>query len=283
MNFNELETREVSVKKLYTGIAPIQIVMVNPTSKMLADFYNTDIEKIKEPVYIKESDDPSTRIDFYYTNHPDFKTEFKGKFSIFIKNGTRVSNSGKKQYIDAFTKTSWANSLSELSANQENAKDFLKLDMKTVREAHPGEEAIYTLLKAYGNLDPKTKPLELNSWNNLVKGDGSELQRFFEHFNVTNNGVNVLMGVKDFKYQDIYTGAYLSLYGKVSDYFKKGVESEYGFKSYFDSYSFSEYEMDAAPQSNEVDYTPNSDSPFISASDSKDEFFTNNDTTESLF
>lgn len=270
MNLQDLEKREftASEKKLFTGIAPIQIKLVNPTQKQLADYLGIDEDKVRDPNYIKDSDDPSTRIDFWYENHPDFNTQFRGKFSLFIKKGTNTSKtSGKKQYIDAYTKTAWASSLSELSANQENVKDYLRLDLSTVRECNSGEEAIYTLLKAYGNLNPKTKPLELSSWSDLVKGKGKELQEFFDYFNNSNGGVNVLMGIKDFKYQDIYTKMYLPLYGKPSDYFKKNVESEYGFKSYFNSYTFSTYESDAAPSADEVedkDYMPSSDSPFIS-------------------
>lgn len=256
MNLNELEIGSSFTggsKKLYMGIAPIQIVMVNPSTKKLADFYNTEEEKIKEPVYIKDGENPSTRLDFYYVNHPDFDTEFKGKFSIFVQGNTRESKSGKKQYIDAFTRTSWAHSLSELSAAQENVKDYLRLDMSTVREAKPGEETIYNLLKAYGNIVPRTKPLELSDFKQLVKGNGKELEDFFSYFNATGAGVNVMMGIKDAKYQDIYTGVFMPLKTKLSDYAKKNIEGEYGFKSYYESYTFSEFIPTEAPESNEVE------------------------------
>ena len=127
MNLNELEIGSASIggsKTLYMGIAPIQIIMVNPSVSQLAEFYNTDVDKIKEPSYVKDGETPSTRLDFYYTNHPDFDKQFKGKFAIFVQGNTRESKAGKKQYIDAFTRTSWSNNLSELSAAQESVKDF---------------------------------------------------------------------------------------------------------------------------------------------------------------
>jgi hypothetical protein len=255
MNYQELEIGSgfsAGSKKLYMGVAPIQIIMVNPSTKKLAEFYNTDEDKIKEPVYVKDGENPSTRLDFYYVNHPEFDTEFKGKFSIFVQGNTRESKAGKKQYIDAFTRTSWAHSLSDLSAAQEKVKDYLRLDMSTVREAKPGEETIYNLLKAYGNIVPKTKPLELSDFKQLVKGNAKELEDFFSYFNTNQAGVNVMMGIKDAKYQDIYTGVFMSLKSKLSDYAKKNIESEYGFKSYYTGYTFTEFIPSEAPETNEV-------------------------------
>lgn len=279
MNLNELEVGSSSQgasKTLYTGLAPIQITLVNPNQKQLAGFFDTDVEKIKEPVYIKDGDDPSTRLDFWYVNHPDSKVELKGKFSIFIKNSPRVAKSGKKQYIDSYTKTSWANNLSELSANQQNlTKDYMRMDMNSVREAMSGEETIYELLKAYGNIVPRTKPLELSDWKALVKGNGRELQDFFTFFNNQNQGVTVMLGVKDFKYQDVYTGRFMRLGTKLSDYDKKNIEGEYGFKSYYDGYMLTQYNAESAPAEDEVDDNPffqdgdsssSSDSPMITAS-----------------
>lgn len=276
MNLQELEIGTgytASSKKLYMGIAPIQIVMVNPTTKKLADFYGTEEEKIKEPVYIKDGEIPSTRLDFYYVNHPDFGTELKGKFSIFVQPNTREAKSGKKQYIDSFTRTSWANSLSELSAAQQNVKDFMRLDMNTVREAKPGEETIYNLMKAYGNIVPKTKPFELNDFKQLIKGNGKELEDFFTYFNDKGNGVNVMMGVKDAKYQDIYTGIFMALNSKLSDYVKKNIEGEYGFKSYHEGYVFAEFIPTEAPESNEV--TESGDSQSLKANIDSDDVYEN--------
>lgn len=286
MNYNELEIGKVSTgsKKLFMGIAPIQIVMVNPTTKKLAEFYGVDEEKIKEPVYIKEGEIPSTRLDFYYINHPSSSVEMKGKFSIFVQNNTRESKAGKKQYIDSFTRTSWANSLSELSAAQQNVKDFLRLDMNSVREAKPGEETIYSLLKAYGNIIPRTKPLELNSFKDLIKGNGKELEDFFGYFNAKGDGVNVMMGIKDAKYQDVFTGAFMPVNSKMTDYYKKSILGEYGFKSYYESFTLTEFIVEAAPQSNEVkegdayDSSRGSDS-LKSNMDDSDNPFAENDTT----
>jgi hypothetical protein len=253
MNFDNLETREASTssRKMYTGFAPVQIISVNPDTKTLASILGVDIEKVKEPNYVTEK---NTRLDFWYVNHPTFKTEFRGKFSIWIDNNTRLSNAGKKQWIDDFTKTAWAENLAMLSEAQAGLQPERKIDMKSIREAKGGEETVYSLLKAYGNISPKSNPLVLTSWATLAKGNGSELVNFFNHFNAKDGGAKVLMGIKDGKYQDVYTGIFLNVYGKVTDYVTKNVMGQYGFKSFYNgSFTFNEYNAELAPSTNEVD------------------------------
>jgi len=171
MKFEELETREPSSgKKMYTGFAPIQIVAVNPSTKALADLLGIDEDKVKEPNY---EGDNGMRLDFWYVNHPDFKTDLRGKFSLWVNNDTRTSQAGKKQFIDNFTRTSWAENLAALSEAQASLDPSRRMDLKSVREAKGGEETVYSLLKAYGNISPKEKPFVLDSWNSIAKGKGN--------------------------------------------------------------------------------------------------------------
>lgn len=253
MNFDNLETREPSssTRKMYTGFAPIQIVSVNPTVKELALILGVDEEKVKAPNYVSEK---NTRLDFWYVNHPSFKTELKGKFSIWVDNNTRTSNAGKKQWMDDFTKTAWAENLAMLSEAQASLPAERRIDLKSIREAKGGEESVYSLLKAYGNITPKTNPFVLTNWAAIAKGNGNELTDFFAHFNKKDGGVKVLLGIKDGKYQDTYTGIFLNVYGKVTDYVTKNVTGQYGFKSFYnDSFTFNEYNPELAPASSEVD------------------------------
>lgn len=251
MKFEELETREPSSgKKLYTGFAPIQIVAVNPTAKALAALLGIDEDKVKEPNY---EGDNGMRLDFWYVNHPDFKTELRGKFSLWVNNDTRTSQMGKKQFIDNFTKTAWAENLASLSENQASLDPSRRLDMKSVREAKGGEETVYSLLKAYGNISPKEKPFVLDNWTSIAKGKGNELVDFFAHFNKANMGVKVLLGIKDEKYQDVCTKIFLNVHGKVTEYVSKQITGEYGFKSYYGSFTFKEYTENNAPEATETE------------------------------
>lgn len=251
MKFDDLETREPSSgKKLFTGFAPIQIVAVNPNTKALAALLGIDEDKVKEPNY---EGDNGMRLDFWYVNHPDFKTDLRGKFSLWVNNDTRTSQAGKKQFIDNYTKTSWAENLAALSEAQAGLDPSRRMDLKSVREAKGGEETVYSLLKAYGNISPKEKPFVLDSWNSIAKGKGNELVDFFAHFNKANMGVKVLLGIKDDKYQDVCTKVFVNVNSKITDYVAKQVTGEYGFKSFYGTFDFKEFTENAAPTSNEVE------------------------------
>ena len=257
MKFDQLETREPSAgKKMYTGFAPIQIVGVNPTGKELAKILGIEEDKVKEPAYEGEN---GMRLDFWYVNHPDFKTDLKGKFSLWVNNDTRMSQAGKKQFMDNFTKTTWAENLATLSEYQASIDPSRRLDMKSVREAKGGEETVYSLLKAYGNISPKEKPFVLDNWSSIAKGKCNELVDFFAHFNKADMGVKVLLGIKDGKYQDVCTKIFLNVQGKVTEYVSKQITGEYGFKSYYGSYTFKEYTENDAPEISETE-TPFKDS-----------------------
>ena len=256
MKFDDLETREPSSgKKLFTGFAPIQIVAVNPSTKALAALLGIDEDKVKEPNY---EGDNGMRLDFWYVNHPDFKTDLRGKFSLWVNNDTRTSQAGKKQFIDNYTKTSWAENLAALSEVQAGLDPSRRMDLKSVREAKGGEETVYSLLKAYGNISPKEKPFVLDSWNSIAKGKGNELVDFFAHFNKANMGVKVLLGIKDDKYQDVCTKVFVNVNSKITDYVTKQVTGEYGFKSFYGNFDFKEFTENNAPAANEVE------SPFSS-------------------
>lgn len=251
MKFDQLETREPSAgKKLYTGFAPIQIVSVNPSGKELAKILNVEEDKIKEPAYDGEN---GMRLDFWYVNHPDLKTDLRGKFSLWVNNDTRMSQMGKKQFTDNFTKTTWAENLASLSEAQAAIDPSRRLDMKSVREAKGGEETVYSLLKAYGNISPKEKPFVLDNWATIAKGKGTELMDFFTHFNKANLGVKVLLGIKDGKYQDVCTKIFVNVQGKITDYVTKQVTGEYGFKSFYSSYTLKEYTENDAPEASETE------------------------------
>ena len=257
MKFDQLETREPSAgKKMYTGFAPIQIVAVNPSAKELAKVLGIEEDKVKEPTYEGEN---GMRLDFWYVNHPDFKTDLRGKFSLWVNNDTRMSQAGKKQFIDNFTKTAWAENLASLSETQSSLDPSRRLDMKSVREAKGGEETVYSLLKAYGNISPKEKPFVLDNWSSIAKGKGNELVDFFAHFNKANMGVKVLLGIKDGKYQDVCTKVFLNVQGKVTEYVTKQITGEYGFKSFYGSFTFKEYTENDAPEVSETE-TPFKDS-----------------------
>lgn len=249
MKVDNLETREASNRKYYTGFAPIQIIAVNPNEAELKVILGLD--EVKPPVYESEK---NVRMDFWYVNHPSSKVELRGKFSFWVTNNTRISKSEKKQFIDNYTKTAWAENLAALSDTMRTWDESRRLDKSSIREAKEGEENIYSLMKAYANASPKTKPFVLDDWSAIAKGNGKELQDFFAHFNKLEGGIKVLLGIKDSKYQDVFTNIFLNIDGRVTDYVKKVVEGEYGYKQYYgNSYDLKEFLAEEAPAENEID------------------------------
>jgi len=280
MNLENLETRTsgTSNKKLFTGIAPIKIVAVNPTREQIAALYEVDVEKVKEPNYFTED---STRIDFFYKNHESLVTPLLGKFALFLSAQTRVSQSGKTQYIDNHSKVTWADSLGDLSERNSKLADYNKLKLDNVREALRGEEDLYTLLRSYGNIDTNNSALMLDDIKNIIKGNVKELRDFFDYFNKKDGGVRVLMGVKDGQYQDVWNSLFLTLTAKISDYTKGRItDSNYGYKHYYaDNLQFKEYVADAEPNSVETgdnawttESDPFGDVPSVTASKSESPF-----------
>jgi len=250
MNLSNLEQREAVSRTLYTGFAPIQIIAVNPNVDKLKSILNS--EDVKEPQYVGEE---NTRLDFWYVNHPQFNTELKGKFSIWVSNKLRESATGKKQYIDSFARTVWSEDVTLIDSKTSHWADSVRPDKKTIREAKEGEEMIYNLLKSYGNLNPQKQMLVLDSWDALVKGNGSELEEFFKFFNKDMAGVRVLLGVKDGKYQDVYTRRILGLYNKITERINQEISGEYGYKSFYnDSFEFQKFDPSSIP-SDEVEVT----------------------------
>jgi hypothetical protein len=260
INVNDVEENQGGFeRKLYTGYAPVQIVAVNPNEKALAKLFDVDVEKIKDPAYDKT--EGKMRLDFWYKNHSSCDTELLGKFSLWVNNDSVVGqNSGKRQYIDNYTKTAWAIDLASLSQDQQTKDPMYRLDTKTIREAKTGEEDVYELLKAYANARPKEKPFVLDSWESISKGKVGELKDFFDAFNEKGSGIKVPLTIRDGKYQSVFTKGIIPLSSPVTDYVKKKFQGQYGCKDFYgDSFILKEFVDDDNPffaPDEEPNYSP---------------------------
>jgi hypothetical protein len=162
---------------------------------------------------------------------------------LFMKNESRKSQAGKTQYIDNHSKTCWADSLGDLSERNGRMPDYSKLKLDKVREALRGEEDLYSLLRAYGNVDTNNSPFMLDDIKAIIKGNVKELREFFEHFNKTSGGIKVLFGVKEGQYQDVWTSMFLTVNGKLTDYLRNKItDGQYGYKHYYgNSFTLKEF------------------------------------------
>ncbi len=239
MNFENIEQNEGFEKKLYTGVMPVRITKVNPSITELAKMYGKSEEEVREPNY---QGDENTRLDFYYQNHASSSYSVNNRFALFISTKKREieGEDGKLlEFIDDYGHKGWYKNLEELK--EKNITRSQPFDLATVRQAKEGESKLYALLRAYANVT-KSSPVKLDNFDALVRGNYRELnEQFFAHFNDTKYyggygmGVKLLLGIKEGKYQDVYTGVFTPLNQRSLDWLEKNARGEYKnpFKSYW--------------------------------------------------
>lgn len=200
--------------KVFMGINNFVVEAINPTEEQLkAMGYNPK----QEPVYTGEKEGKSTlRLDIYLKNPVSeyvsggktITEEVKTKFALFIEATEIVSSTGKKQYINAYGKTSYADS-------PEATPDWF--DKEGIRVCHKGEEELINFLYKWLGLTQKfkDKPGDVcmmeTSWDKLVNGNVKELQELVK--GAKNNGIKFLLGAKEVTkddgkvvyYQDVYS------------------------------------------------------------------------------
>ena len=150
-----VESKETTEIKRYVGIAPVQIVAINPTKKELETIYNTTIEK--EPEYLGgvERDGkniPYVRIDFIVRTNPDKSNgiEMTTKTSFFIRKMFMTNKDNTKvKVVDKYGRTAWVtqdefkNKLVPQYANGPARID------NNYRALYAGEEELLAFIKNY--------------------------------------------------------------------------------------------------------------------------------------
>ena len=108
-----VESKETTEIKRYVGIAPVQIVAINPTKKELETIYNTTIEKEPEYLGSMERDGknvPHIRIDFIVKTNPEKSNgiEMTTKMSFFVRKAFMTNRDNTKvKVIDKYGRTAW--------------------------------------------------------------------------------------------------------------------------------------------------------------------------------
>lgn len=237
IEFNSGSEQNVAVKRLYTGIMNGVVVAINPTK---AELEALGINPKEEPVYNSENDGiKKIRIDCFISN-PEHK--LITKVSYWLEDRVSVGRtSGKTQFINQYGKTAWTMDQSDLSDNE------YFIDEGT-RPAFVGEELLVDkFLRAWTNAEFNTKDKKfskiLPNTAEFFRGDVSQLKNLVKPLADSGNGVRVLLGVKDDKYQDVYSKHIERPYQKSTNKFKDMLNGDYTqFKSDFNnSFEFMEY------------------------------------------
>lgn len=228
------ESTEGNVVKMYTGVAPVFILGVNPNKAELEKLYNTQFEK--EPEYISEievGEDrhkvQNVRLDFIVKTDAEKcnGVEIITKVVFFIRNEYRYNRDKTKvQVIDKYGRTAWV-TIEQAKAHEipmyKNGPANLDKDY---RPAYHGEEELTDFIKSYLNI-PNVMKYVNNTWimvdnpsdcearlediNSYFKGDFKELKEVIAL--QPNNKIKVLFGVRttddNRQYQTVYTQMFL--------------------------------------------------------------------------
>lgn len=184
---NQSNDGALEARTLFTGIAALQVVALNPT---LAELKELGYSPKEEPVYVKtEQGITTTRLDFYLsgTHEPSGQT-IKAKKSVWL----RGQGCSTVFYINQF---------GNFSKDLENEK-LQAGGTAEIREAYDGEVDLIQFLQNLCNT-PKGESLTLDDRDALfLQGDITELDQAVKI--AQGNQVKFLLGVREGKYQDVY-------------------------------------------------------------------------------
>ena len=198
---------------MYVGIAPMQVVAVNPTLKELNDL---GINAKAEPEYIgvNINSDTFNKITFWVKC---IEPEFLTRFDVLVKPEHRVAKSGKPQ---------WCNSVGQFAFADQKASEAYDWFKDTgVRQAYIGEETLMRFIQAYANV-ANGDECAFETMDKIMAGDVTEIRQLVNA--LAENRVRLLLGVKDGKYQQVYTKHFGRLKPFRKDLFVKQLNDDYG-------------------------------------------------------
>ena len=206
-NSSEQEVMGSGVK-LYSGLTNMNVIAVNPT---MAELHALDINVKTEPNYFLELNGTEYfKIVFWMKN-----TDLTTRLEILMTSSPRISQTGKHQWINNVGQSTWS----------EEAPTYDWWKTEGQRHAFGGEETLINFVKAWANV-AAGDDVSFDTIKNIVKGDVSELKALVKMLD--NNQARVLVGVKDGKYQTIYTKHFGRVKPQRDDLFARNLNDDYG-------------------------------------------------------
>ncbi len=211
---NSQETVAGGGVPLYVGIAPMSVVAVNPTK---AELEGLGVKFKAEPEYndVTIGENVYNKITFWVKHvGPDFTT----KFDILMQPNHRMNKNGDKyMYTNNRAQISWSDTDPSTKYDWYNGEG--------VRKAYVGEDTLLSFIKAWANVS-NSGDCYLESIDQIAKGDVAELKQLVVA--LADNKVRLLLGVKDEKYQNVYTKHFGRLKPQRNDLFIKELNGDYG-------------------------------------------------------
>jgi len=176
--------------KLYSGITSMKVIAINPTLTQLHELGMDYIKKEPEYTNININGTVHNKIVFWLRNE-EYKLSVKSEF--LVRNEKRQNKDGNKyQWINKEGRFQWG------ATNPAEIYDWYKNE--EVREAYYGEENLTSFVRALFNVRTGD-PCQLNV--EVFNNDVSSLLN--AHAALADNELRCLLGVKDDKYQEVYT------------------------------------------------------------------------------
>jgi hypothetical protein len=243
-----LNTKEQTQQErtLVTGVCNSVILGINPNREELAEIVGRDAADLKEPSYIGTTRDgtPNVRIDIWMKpvedtvyfdpgmsgegEHKEFADPFK--LAIFLNEKERSNKDGDKfMYINGRVQTTWAAD-TETALNYESRAGKKWFSENGLRACREGEDQLYEFFAKFVNADLMDEDTNLvfEDYEGILSGDMSELEGIIKAKNEEGKTINVLLGIRDGKYTEVYSSAFERGNRKTFTQLMKRATGEYG-------------------------------------------------------
>jgi len=195
--------------KNYSGISNFTVMAVNPS---MQELHAMEIKVKQEPNYFLELNGEDYFKVAFWVKNEDLIT----RMEILMQNKTKVSKTGKTLWLNAIGQSTWSEEKPQYDWWQQP---------ETSRKAFGGEETLINFVKAWANVAPGDN-VYFDTIDKIVQGDVTELKELVKA--LSSNQVRLLVGVKDGKYQQVYTRVFGRIKPQRDDLFVKALNDEYG-------------------------------------------------------
>lgn len=180
----DMRSPEGQLRQRFIGIAPFSVTSINPDLDGLRQIIGDSVEKVTPALGQNQQGKNYSRVDIWI--HRDTE-KINTKLSIFISE-PKLSSTGKYKYIDKFGQSTIyyteeelknANFEREVQTGTKKGQKYTWFDLASARPMYEGEDSLCGFLRAWLGIK-STLECRLNSIENILKGDFSELQAFVE-------------------------------------------------------------------------------------------------------
>jgi hypothetical protein len=165
MGFSKGSVAEATIDSggfpLYTGIAPVTILAVNPTAEQLSAIYGRNVEKIASYTGTNNDGVDYVRLDFIVRVSDNLLTQEKiegpiyGKVTFFLMKGNMQNKDGTKfKVINDYGQTSWVTPEVFKAGGHPLTNDGVEMKsfLLPYKACFNGEEELIKFLRAYLNI-----------------------------------------------------------------------------------------------------------------------------------